>query len=101
MKRKDGIIGLLITFFISSQILTGCAEKVKKTEKKDVKVETLTVGNTSLGGANDYVGTIEEKTGSTLSFEIAGNITSIRVLGKTLKSHLIVDAERTHDERRA
>ena len=79
MKRKDGIIGLLITFFISSQILTGCAEKVKKTEKKDVKVETLTVGNTSLGGAKDYVGTIEEKTGSTLSFEIAGNITSIRV----------------------
>ncbi len=79
MKRKDGIIGLLITFFISSQILTGCAEKVKKTEKKDVNVETLTVGNTSLGGAKDYVGTIEEKTGSTLSFEIAGNITSIRV----------------------
>ncbi len=79
MKRKDCIIGLLITFFISSQILTGCTEKVKKTEKKDVKVETLTVGNTSLGGTKDYVGTIEEKTGSTLSFEIAGNITSIRV----------------------
>ena len=33
----------------------------------------------NLGGTKDYVGTIEEKMGSTLSFEIAGNITSIRV----------------------
>ena len=57
----------------------GCTEKAKKPEKKIMKVETISVGNTNLGGTKDYVGTIEEKMGSTLSFEIAGNITSIRV----------------------
>lgn len=53
--------------------------KARKIEKKNIKVETISVGNTNLGGTKDYVGTIEEKMGSTLSFEIAGNITSIRV----------------------
>lgn len=53
--------------------------KARKMEKKNIKVETISVGNTNLGGTKDYVGTIEEKMGSTLSFEIAGNITSIRV----------------------
>ena len=54
-------------------------DEYRKLEKKNVKVETISVGNTNLGGTKDYVGTIEEKMGSTLSFEIAGNITSIRV----------------------
>lgn len=53
--------------------------KARMIEKKNIKVETISVGNTNLGGTKDYVGTIEEKMGSTLSFEIAGNITSIRV----------------------
>lgn len=57
----------------------GMHRKSSKLEKKNVKVETISVGNTNLGGTKDYVGTIEEKMGSTLSFEIAGNITSIRV----------------------
>lgn len=51
----------------------------EKEATEDKKVETLTVGSTALGETKDYVGTIEEKIGSTLSFEIAGNITSIRV----------------------
>ena len=93
MKKKDGMTGwlmkcsssclifmgccLMITGF--SLLLTGCTEKARKMEKKNIKVETISVGNTNLGGMKDYVGTIEEKMGSTLSFEIAGNITSIRV----------------------
>ena len=93
MKKKDGMTGwlmkcsssclifmgcsLMITGF--SLLLTGCTEKARKIEKKNIKVETISVGNTNLGGTKDYVGTIEEKMGSTLSFEIAGNITSIRV----------------------
>ena len=79
MKQKDVITGWLVPFIISCMMLTGCTEKSRKLEKKNVKVETISVGNTNLGGTKDYVGTIEEKMGSTLSFEIAGNITSIRV----------------------
>ena len=79
MKQKDVITGWLIAFIISCMMLAGCTEKSRKLEKKNVKVETISVGNTNLGGTKDYVGTIEEKMGSTLSFEIAGNITSIRV----------------------
>ena len=79
MKQKDVITGWLVAFIISCMMLTGCTEKAKKPEKKIMKVETISVGNTNLGGTKDYVGTIEEKMGSTLSFEIAGNITSIRV----------------------
>lgn len=79
MKQKDVITGWLFAFIISCMMLTGCTEKAKKPEKKIMKVETISVGNTNLGGTKDYVGTIEEKMGSTLSFEIAGNITSIRV----------------------
>lgn len=79
MKQKDVITGWLVAFIISCMMLVGCTEKSRKLEKKNVKVETISVGNTNLGGTKDYVGTIEEKMGSTLSFEIAGNITSIRV----------------------
>ena len=93
MKKKDGMTGWLmkcsssclifmgcsLIFMGFSLLLTGCTEKARKMEKKNIKVETISVGNTNLGGTKDYVGTIEEKMGSTLSFEIAGNITSIRV----------------------
>ena len=79
MKQKDVITGWLVAFIISCMMLAGCTEKSRKLEKKNVKVETISVGNTNLGGTKDYVGTIEEKMGSTLSFEIAGNITSIWV----------------------
>ncbi len=63
MKKKDGMTGwlmkcsssclifmgcsLMITGF--SLLLTGCTEKLKKTEKKNIKVETISVGNTNLG----------------------------------------------------
>lgn len=35
--------------------------KARKMEKKNIKVETISVGNTNLGGTKDYVGTIEER----------------------------------------
>ena len=38
----------------------GMHRKAKKPEKKIMKVETISVGNTNLGGTKDYVGTIEE-----------------------------------------
>ena len=42
----------------------------------------------------------EERVEQTIDYRTAYH-SIYRVLGKALKSHLIVDAERTHDERRA
>ena len=61
MKQKYVITGWLVAFIISCMMLAGCTEKSSKLEKKNVKVETISVGNTNLGGTKDYVGTIEEK----------------------------------------
>ena len=61
MKQKDVITGWLVAFIISCMMLAGCTEKARKLEKKNVKVETISVGNTNLGGTKDYVGTIEGK----------------------------------------
>lgn len=60
-------------------LLGSCSQKQKDEPRDAVKVETTVVGNNGGKEAKDYVGTVEEKTGSTLSFEVAGNITSIRV----------------------
>lgn len=79
MGKFDCLRGWLAAFLVGCIVLTGCSEQKKKTEKAPVKVETLTIGSYANGETNDYVGTIEEKTGSTLSFELGGNITSILV----------------------
>ena len=63
MKQKDVITGWLVAFIISCMMLTGCTEKPKKTEKKIMKVETISVGNTNLGGTKDYVGIHQGKDG--------------------------------------
>ena len=68
-----------MALLVGSMVLTGCSKQARKTEKAPVKVEIFTVGTNAEGKTKDYVGTIEEKTGSTLSFELGGNITSIRV----------------------
>ena len=65
----------LVALLAACAVLAGCSEQEKKTQKAAVKVETLTVGGSNASGkTKDYVGTIEEKTGSTLSFELGGNI---------------------------
>ena len=70
----------LVALLVGCSVLTSCSEQKKRTRKAAVKVETLTVGGSNASGkTKDYVGTIEEKTGSTLSFELGGNITSIHV----------------------
>lgn len=72
---------ICMVFFsiLNISILTGCSNNKKNSSRGPIKVETLTVGDNTYGESHDYVGTIEEKTGSVLSFEVAGNITSFRV----------------------
>ena len=80
MRRTDCLMVWLVALLVGCSVLTSCSEQKKRTRKAAVKVETLTVGGSNASGkTKDYVGTIEEKTGATLSFELGGNITSIRV----------------------
>lgn len=59
--------------------LTSCSQQKKADSKAPVSVDVYSVDDMSGSESKDYVGTVEEKTGSTLSFEVAGNITSLRV----------------------
>ena len=80
MRRTDCLMVWIVALLVGCSVLTSCSEQKKRTRKAAVKVETLTVGGSNASGkTKDYVGTIEEKTGATLSFELGGNITSIHV----------------------
>ena len=59
--------------------LTGCSQQKKADSKAPVSVDVYSIDDMRGSESKDYVGTVEEKTGSTLSFEVAGNITSLRV----------------------
>ena len=59
--------------------LTGCSNHKEGNSHTPIKVEILAVGDDAHGETHDYVGTVEERMGSALSFEVAGNITSLRV----------------------
>lgn len=60
-------------------VVAGCGSEKKDSRQKTVGVKTITVGQTAPGSGNSYVGTVEEKTGTVLSFEATGNITRLLV----------------------
>lgn len=82
MKKKDGMTGWLMTCSSScltfmrcslmitgfSLLLTGCTEKARKMEKKNIKVETISVGNTNLGGNERLCGYHRGKDGVNTQF---------------------------------
>lgn len=55
--------------------LASCSDNKGLQEKAPVNVKTITVTNTGSSNSNEYVGTVEEKSGTVLSFEVPGNIT--------------------------
>lgn len=58
----------------------GCAKKtVKKTEKIEVLVNTVEVVSGSISNAQEYIGTAEEGSSVTLSFNTAGTIKTLSV----------------------
>lgn len=69
----------MVLSILGISLLTGCSDNKKDSSRGPVKVEVLAVGDDANGETHDYVGTVEEKMGSALSFEVAGNITSLRV----------------------
>ena len=75
MNRTQTILTLLLAV-----IVTGCKDKEKKeTVLKPIPVKVLSVQTGDPTSGNTYVGTVEEVTGTQLSFEVPGNIRSLRV----------------------
>lgn len=59
-------------------LTTGCSKEQPK-EKNIVKVKTIAIGQTNISGEQSYAGTIEEESGTALSFAGIGTIKSINV----------------------
>ena len=75
MIRKKALFALLSAAFL----FAGCGNNDKSFEKAAIPVKTLVMEQTSTGADNNYVGTIVESFGTTLSFETAGNVERVLV----------------------
>lgn len=60
-------------------LATGCSHKRPAAGRAPIEVKTTTVGSGNDRISDEYVGTVEEKTGTILSFEVPGNVTSLTV----------------------
>ncbi|MBP3773842.1 MAG: efflux RND transporter periplasmic adaptor subunit, partial [Bacteroidaceae bacterium] len=71
---RQGIISLLAVALVCS-----CSEKKEQRSVEPVKVKTTVVGTTMAAGSQAYSGTIEEQSGTTLSFASVGTVQSMCV----------------------
>lgn len=74
--------GQVMAVLFGSVVLlhTSCAENTKNTDRKqDIPVKVFRVETSATGMRQDYVGTVEEIFSSSLSFEVAGNVSEIYV----------------------
>lgn len=71
--------------------LCACSGKVEKSAPETVRVEAIAVYTTDISGSRAYSGTIEESTGTTLSFAVPGTVQRIYVNAgnKVAKGQLI------------
>lgn len=78
--------------------LSGCGEKDTQTDTNEpVRVKTMQISASTISETGHYSGTVEEKSGTALSFSSAGTIRSIRVsLGdRVRKGQLIATLDDT------
>lgn len=72
-------------------LLQGCKSEDKPQTASPVKVEVQSVAAMSAGGARTFSGTVEEESGSALSFATAGTVKRVYVSeGQTVKAGQIV-----------
>lgn len=68
-----------IYVLLAAAMVCGCGEKKSPEVVAPVKVKTMTVGETPADEGQAYSGTVEEESGSSLSFAAAGTVKSINV----------------------
>lgn len=74
---KKTVISVAVTMI--SCLLVSCKDNQAPTEAPLIKVTTLTVQPTSTDGTQAFSGTVEEESGSTLSFATAGTLKRVCV----------------------
>ena len=74
--------------------LGGCqSEEIQKESVAPVKVETWVVGNGTPAGAHRYSGTVEEESGTPLSFATAGTVQAVHIrLGQHVRAGQLIAA---------
>lgn len=75
MKAKHGSMAVLCCLAL---MMTGCKRQELR-EPHPVKVTVMKVSSVAFGGEQEFSGTVEEASGSTLSFPVAGTVQQIRV----------------------
>lgn len=64
---------------LATMLLGGCSSSPKETTKNAITVHTVKISGTSYNSPYNYVGTIEEETGASISFKVQGNVQRIYV----------------------
>ena len=64
----------VMTFFLAA-----CSDNKKQDSKAPVAVSAIEVGTEAHAGSNEYVGTIVERLGTSLSFEVPGKVMKLMV----------------------
>ena len=78
-KKMRRTIVLLFTVSVIAMLMSGCGKHDTSTTERTVKVKFLEVGCSTGDGKQGYSGTIEEMSGTALSFASGGTITHIYV----------------------
>lgn len=78
MKNKS-LTFLYPVLIVAVMLLCACANKKDNTPKAPVAVSVVTVGGTDSGVSSEYVGSIVERSGTALSFEVPGNVLRLMV----------------------
>lgn len=66
-------------YFVFVISLIGCAEKQQESATKTIPVKLQSVNITGNTGNREYIGTIEEESSSSLSFQVLGNVEQVLV----------------------
>lgn len=72
MRRLD--IHCFFLLAMMTGLLAACSDAKKQEAKAPVAVSTVTVGEDAHAGDKEYVGTVVERTGTSLSFEVPGRV---------------------------
>lgn len=78
MKIKS-LAFLYPVLIVAVMLLWACGNKKDNTPKAPVAVSVVTVGGTDSGVSSEYVGSIVERSGTALSFEVPGNVLRLMV----------------------
>lgn len=72
-------IYVVVIIFFSLLMISCSGKDENSTVEKEIPVKIFDVSTSSIGHHQNYVGTVEETFSSSLSFEVAGNVSNINV----------------------